>query len=394
MHELRPIKTHLFTPGPTAAPPEVLAAMAAPLIHHRTPAFQAVLAEVLGSLPALFGTKHDVAMFTSSGTGAMESAVANLVEPGDEVLVAEFGRFGQRWAQLAERFGATVHVHSTERGQRPDPDEMAAFAAAHPAAKVLFTTHSETATGAVSDAGALASAVRAAAGSELLLVLDAISSLGAVECRMDEWGYDVVVTGSQKALMTPPGLAFAAIAPRAEERSRQVSSPRMYLDWGKALAAGRKSPASTAFTPALSVVLGMRVALGMLQEEGLDAVYARHIQLGRATRAAVKGLGFELFGPDDDSSAVLTAVRVPDGVDGAAIPKRMRDYGVTIAGGQDDLKGKIFRLGHCGYVNAFDVVLCIAALERALLELGADIEAGAGVAAAQRELVGALEAVR
>lgn len=394
MHEFRPIKTHLFTPGPTPVPPEVLAAMAAPVIHHRTPAFQTVLGEVLERLPTLFGTQHDVAMFTASGTGAMESAVANLVEPGDEVLVAEFGRFGQRWAQLAERFGATVHVHSTERGQRPDPGGVAAFVAEHPAARVFFTTHSETSTGAVSDAGAIAAAIRGTGREDLMLVLDAISSIGAVECRMDDWTYDVVVTGSQKALMTPPGLAFAAISPRAFEHAQNATAPRLYLDWAKALGAHRKSPASTPFTPALTVVLGLQVALAMIDEEGLANVYRRHVDLGRAARAAVRALGFELFGPDDDSSAVLTAVRVPDGVDGAGIPKRMRDYGVTIAGGQDDLKGQIFRLGHTGYVNAFDSVLCIAALERALVELGMDIDTGAGVAAAQRSLVGALEGVR
>jgi len=390
MDDLRPIKTHLFTPGPTPVPPEVLAAMAAPVIHHRTPAFQAVLEEVLDALPTVFGTAHEVALFTSSGTGAMESAVANLVNPGDEVLVAEFGRFGARWGQIAERYGATVRVHSTLRGERPDAAAIGEWVAQHPAAVAFFTTHSETSTGAVSDAGAIAAAVRAAGPDHLLLGLDAISSLGAVECRQDDWGYDVVVAGSQKALMTPPGLAFASVSPRAWERCEQVTSPRMYFDWRKNLAAQRKTPPSTAFTPALTVVLGLRVALQILHEEGLDQVYARHVQLGRATRAAMHALGYELFGPDDDSSAVLTAVRVPDGNDGAALPKRLRDYGVTIAGGQDDLKGRIFRVGHCGWVNELDNVLCIAAVERAMAELGWDVEPGAGVAGAQRAHLGAL----
>jgi serine---pyruvate transaminase len=393
MHELRPIKTHLFTPGPTPVPDEVLRAMAAPVIHHRTPAFQAVLQEVLDGIPRLFGTTNAVAMFTASGTGAMESAVANLVNPGDVVLVAQFGRFGQRWAEIARAYGATVQEHATEWGERPDPEAIAAFVAEHPDAVALFTTHSETSTGTVSDAGAIASAVRGVR-DDLLLVLDAISSLGAVECRADEWGYDVVVAGSQKALMLPPGLAFACVSERAEARAQQVTSPAFYLSWQKALDAHRKSPASTPFTPALTIVLGAQVALRMIFDEGLDAVYARHIRLGRATRAAMGALGFDLFGPDDDSSAVLTAVRVPEDVDGTKIPATLRTYGVTIAGGQVHLKGRIFRLGHCGWVNDLDLVLGIAALERGLVELGMEIEAGAGVSAAQRVLLGADAEVR
>jgi aspartate aminotransferase-like enzyme len=391
MQTLRPIKTHLFTPGPTSVPDAVLRALAAPVIHHRTVAFQEQLAYVLDGMKRVMGTSHDVAMFSSSGTGAMESAVANLVSPGDEVVVAAFGHFGKRFAELATRYGATVRLHDTEWGQRPDADSVGHFAAKHPNARVIFTTHSETSTGTVSDAHAIASSVRTQAGEDRILVLDAISSLGAAELHADSWGWDVVVSGSQKALMVPPGLAFASVSPAAEEYAATRTSPRMYFDWGKTLAAQRKSPPSTAFTPALTIVLGLRVALEMILEEGLQRVFDRHVELGRAARAAVGALGLELFSPDDDSSCVLTAVRVPQGVDGTKIPGKLKEYGVTIAGGQAHLKGHIFRLGHCGWVNAFDLITCIAALERGLVELGLDISAGDGLAAAQRVLVGATE---
>jgi aspartate aminotransferase-like enzyme len=387
----QPIKTHLFTPGPTMVPDEVLRVMSAPVIHHRTAAFQQVLARVLSGVARVIDTEHDIVMFAASGTGAMESAVANLVQPGDEVVVAAFGRFGERWAEVARRYGATVHLHATEWGQRPDPDDVAAFVAAHPGARVVFTTQSETSTGTVSDTAALASAIRAASGgADRILVLDTISGLGAAELHADAEGWDVVVTGSQKALMVPPGLAFASVSHAAEQWAASREPRAFYFDWGKGLAASRKRPPSTPYTPALTLVLGLDVALRMmLEDEGLGHVYARHVRHGRAMRAAIAALGLELFGPDDDSSCVLTAVQVPVGVDGAKIPAKLKEYGVTIAGGQAHMKGRIFRLGHCGWVNDFDVVTCVAALERGLAELGLDVPVGAGVAAAQRALVNA-----
>lgn len=385
----QPAKTHLFTPGPTPVPDEVLRVMSAPVIHHRTAAFQQVLARVLAGVARVIDTSHDIVMLASSGTGAMESAVANLVQPGDEVVVAAFGRFGERWAEIAERYGAVVRLHTTEWGQRPDPASVAAFVAEHPNAQVVFTTQSETSTGTVSDTAALASAIRSAAGgADRILVLDTISGLGAAELHADAEGWDVVVTGSQKALMVPPGLAFASVSPAAEAWAASRPARGFYFDWNKGLAASRKSPPSTPFTPALTIVLGLDVALRMmLVDEGLDNVYERHVRHGRATRAAIAALGLELFGPDDDSSCVLTAVRVPDGFDGTRIPAKLKEYGVTIAGGQAHVKGKIFRLGHCGWINDFDVVTCIAALERGLVEVGLDVPTGAGVAAAQQMLV-------
>lgn len=392
MQSLRPRKTHLFTPGPTPVPDAVLRAIGSPAIHHRTPQWQAEFTEVLSGLSAVVGTKAPVAVFASSGTGAMESAVANLVAPGDEVIVASFGRFGERWAEIAASYGAVVHHHATEWGSRPDPEAIAAFCAEHRGARVVFTTHSETSTGAVSDAAALSRAMRAV-DPELIVVLDAISSLGAAPVAMDEWGIDVVVSGSQKALMTPPGLGFAAVGPRAREHAAERQGARgttpFYFSWERTLKAQAKAPASTAFTPAASIVQGLRVALDMLHDEGMSHVSDRHLRHGRAMRAGVKALGLSLFSPDHDSSCILTAVLVPDGVDGGALPKRMRDeYGVTVAGGQAHLKGKIVRLGHCGWVNDFDMLVCMGAFERALVEGGLPIDVGAGVAAVQSSLIG------
>lgn len=391
MQTLRPRKTHLFTPGPTPVPDAVLRAISAPMIHHRTPQWQGEFEEVLGGLQQVFGTQHPVAVFASSGTGAMESAVANLVALGDEVVVASFGRFGERWAEIATSWGATVHHHRTEWGTRPDPDSIAEYCAQHTSAKVVFCTHSETSTGTVSDARALAGALRRSCGEDTILVLDAISALGAAPMQMDKWGWDVVVSGSQKALMTPPGLGFAAISDRAQAmaaRRAGQGAHTFYFDWERTLKAQAKSPASTAFTPAASIVQGLRVALEMMFEEELDHIYLRHARHGAAIRAGVKALGFDLFSPDDSSSVVLTAVAIPDGVDGAAIPKQMRDeYGVTVAGGQVHLKGKIVRLGHCGWVNDFDMLVCMGAFERALTELDVTIPAGQGVAAVQQSLL-------
>ncbi len=396
MDDLLPHKTHLFTPGPTPVPDSVLRAMAAPVIHHRTPEWQRVFADVLDGLAQVFGTSSPIAVFASSGTGAMESAIANLVSPGDEVVVASFGRFGERWGEIAAAYGATVHHFSGEWGKRPDPEAIAAFVNEHPAARCVFSTHSETSTGVVSDAAAIAAAIRALpSGSERILVLDAISSLGAVPVQMDEWSWDVVVSGSQKALMCPPGLAMAAVSQRAraaaaDRVSRASAQPvPFYFSWEKTLTAQAKSPPSTAFTPAATLVIGMQEALRILLDEGMSAVADRHVRLGRACRAAVEALGFELFSPAHDSSSILTAFQVDDTVDADALRTTMRGWGVTIAGGQAHLKGRVLRIGHCGWVNELDLGVAIAALERAMQVHGYAVQPGAGVAAAQRSLLGA-----
>lgn len=375
------IKDYLMTAGPTPLPPRVSQVMAEPMVYHRAPAFVDLYARALERLRIPFQTANDVLAFASSGSGAMESAVANLVRPGEPALVASCGKFGERWAELCEAYGAELHHYEAEWGTKVDPAEVERRLA-ESGATVLFTTLSETSTGVVNDVAALTEAAHAHGA---LIAVDAVSALGAVPVRQDEIGVDVVVAGSQKALMSPPGLGFASVGEAALAYAEESPGRRYYFDWGRTAKGQRKDPPDSPFTPAVGLFLALDVALGMIEEEGLEQVFERHRLLGRATREAVKALELELFGPEDENANVVTAIKVPDGVEGARVPKVMRDkYGITIAGGQSSLKGKIVRIAHCGYFGAFDIVTTIAALEMTLRELGADIELGAGVAAAQR----------
>jgi aspartate aminotransferase-like enzyme len=378
-------KQYLMTAGPTPLPPAVSQVMAEPILYHRAPAFVEIYARVLDRLKMVFQTANEVQMFAASGSGAMESAVANLLAPGDVAIVASAGKFGQRWAELCEAYGAdTVHLE-TEWGEKIDPAAVdRALAERGGKAKALFSTQSETSTGVVNDVRALAE-VAAAHGA--ISVFDAVSGLGVVDLQTDAWGVDVVVSGSQKALMCPPGLAFASVSERAlavaaDARGRGAHS--YYFDWERTLKGQRKSPPDSPFTPAVTLIRALDVALEMIEQETLQGVFDRHAALGRAAREAVKGMGLELFGPEDENANVVTVARTPDGIDGAALPKTMRDeFGITIAGGQGHLKGKIVRIAHCGYYGAFDVLTSIAGLEMALDALGHDFSFGAGTAAAQ-----------
>jgi aspartate aminotransferase-like enzyme len=366
-----PEKRYLMTPGPTPVPPAVLAAMAAPVVHHRSPEFTPVLERTLMRLREVFRTDGDVLMFTASGTGAMESAVANLVAPGDRVVVVSAGSFGERWTAIARAYGADVDELAYEWGQTPDAADLTGRAG-----KVVFLTHSETSTGVVADVRALAATAK---DNGSLVVVDAVSSLGAVQLETDEWGLDVVVSGSQKALMAPPGIAFASVSEAAYEA--RAASPRFYFDWARIRSAQEKLDA--AFTPAVSVITALDVALGILLDEGLEAAFERHVRLGRACRAGAKAMGLELFSPDDDSSAVVTAIRAPDGIDATDIVRALLyDHGITIANGQGPLKGRIFRIGHIGYFDVFDITTALAAVELVLAELGADVERGVATARA------------
>ena len=368
-------KRYLFTPGPTPVPPEVLAAIGAPVVHHRSPDFLPVYERVLDRLHEVCRTENDVLLFGASGTGAFESAVANLVSPGEPHLVVSAGSFGERWVAMTTAFGADVDVIGYAWGETADADDLRARLREREA-KAVWIVQSETSTGVVADVRSLAAAAKEA-GS--LVVVDAVSSLGAVPCETDAWGLDVVVSGSQKALMTPPGLGLAAVSEAAFDRVG--SSPRFYFDWERTRKAQRTLDAP--FTLPVSLVGGLDVALGLLLEEGLDASFDRHVRLGRATRAGVKALGLELFSPDEDRSAVVTAVRAPSGVDGTDVVKALRDrFGITIANGQGELKGKIFRLGHIGWFDVFDITTQIAAVELVLADLGADVERGVAVTAA------------
>jgi aspartate aminotransferase-like enzyme len=368
-------KKYLFTPGPTPVPPQVLAALAEPVVHHRSPDFRPIYERCLARLREVCRTERDVLLFAASGTGAFESAVSNLVSPGESHLVVSAGNFGERWVSLTTAYGADVDHLRYAWGETPEPDDVRARLRERES-KAVWIVQSETSTGVVADVQALAAAAKE---SGALVVVDAVSSLGAVPCETDAWGLDAVVSGSQKALMTPPGLGLCAVSEAAYGATG--SSPRFYFDWERTRKAQAKLDA--AFTPPVSLVAALDVALGLLLEEGLDAAFERHIRLGRAARAGAKAMGLELFSPDEDRSAVVTAVRSPEGIDAGDIVKALRDrFGMTIAGGQGELQGKIFRLGHIGWFDVFDIATMLGAVELVLSELGADIDRGAAVTAA------------
>ena len=372
-----PQKRYLLTPGPTPVPPEVLAAMGEPVIHHRAPDFKAVFAETRARLKQVYRTENEVLMFTASGTGAFESALVNLLSPGEKVLAVSHGNFGTRWQKMAAAFGLDAVELTYAWGETPQPDDVARTLA-ESGAGVALLVHSETSTGVVSD---IQSLVAACNDAGVVSVVDAISSLGAVPVETDAWGIDVVVTGSQKALMTPPGLAFASVSPRAAARIETATLPRFYWDWARGLSNQEKD--TTPFTPATSTVVALNTALGLILEEGLDNVFARHVALGRACRAGAKAMGLELYSPDNDSAAVLTGILTPVGIDAVALRLALRDrFGITIAGGHGDVIGRLFRIGHIGYVDIFDITTALGAIELQLVEMGASVERGAAGAAA------------
>jgi aspartate aminotransferase-like enzyme len=368
-------KRYLLTPGPTPVPPEVLAELARPIIHHRERDYREIYRQCLIRLREVYRTQHEVLMYTTSGTGAFESAVANLTSPGDRQLVISAGNFGERWAAMVKAFGADlVHVR-LDWGETPDADDLRGALADAGGVRVVYLTHSETSTGVVADVQSLA-AVAKEAGA--IVVVDAVSSLGAVPLETDAWGIDVVVSGSQKALMCPPGVAFVSVAPSALEAAARAASPRYVMDWERTRKAQAKLDAP--FTPAVSIVRALNVALGLLLEEGLEAAFDRHARLGRACREGAKAMGLELFSPDDERSAVVTAIRAPEGVDATEVVEGLRDrFGITIANGQGELKGKIFRIGHIGWFDVFDITTALAAVELVLTDAGAEIERGVAV---------------
>jgi len=366
-------KRYLLTPGPTPVPPEVLAAISQPIIHHRGPDFKPIYERSLTRLREVFRTDQDVLLFGAAGTGAMESAVANLCSAGERVLVVSAGHFGERWRSIASAYGAEVEALEYEWGEIPSAEDVAARLQELGGAKAVFITHSETSTGVVCDLQSLAAAV---SEQGALSVVDAVSSLGAVPLETDGWGLDVVVSGSQKALMTPPGLAMTSVSERAW--AGRGEAPRFYFDWERTQKG--QAALNAPFTPPVSLVAGLDVALGILLDQGLDAVFERHVCLGRACREGAKAMGLELFSPDDDRSAVVTAIRAPDGIDATELVRSLRDrFGITIANGQGVLKGKIFRIGHIGYFDVFDITTALAAVEVVLADLGAELERGVAV---------------
>jgi serine---pyruvate transaminase len=375
-----PEKRYLMTPGPTPVPPQVMAALALPILHHRTPEFRELLARLLSNLREVFRTKEEVLLYTASGTACMDGAVANTCSPGDRVLVVSAGNFGERWIQIADAYGCDVQRLTYEWGEVPSGEDVARKLDELGGAHAVFLTHSETSTGVVADLEELAARIRP---SGALVVVDAISSLGAVPLETDAWGIDVVVSGSQKALMCPPGLGLVSVSQRALEAAERATTPRFYLDWKPTRDAHRQEPPTFPFTPAIPVVRGLDVAVELLLAEGLEASFERHVKLGRAARAGVKAMGLDLFSPDDDSAAVVTALRMPEGVDAGAVIRALSErFGITMEGGRKALTGKIVRIGHIGYMDVFDVTTSLAALELALAEQGAELERGAAVPAA------------
>lgn len=375
-------KNYLLTPGPTPLPPEICEALSRPIIHHRTPQFQSILKEAEEGLKEVFQTKNDVFILTSSGTGAMEAAVVNLLSWGDKALVIQGGKFGERWTELCEAYGIKPITINVEWGKALDPAVLKQYLEKEQAVKAVFATLCETSTGVTFDIKALAQAIR---DTEAVLVVDAISGLGAVDLAMDDWGVDVVVCGSQKGLMLPPGLGFISVSKKAWKLVEASQCPKYYFDLKDAKKALEKT--DTPFTPAIGLVIALNEALKIMRQEGLENIFKRHHKLAEATRAAMVALGLELFSLDAGSDAV-TAVKVPAGVDGEKLVKTMRDeYGVTIAGGQGEMKGKLIRIAHMGYISEFDIILGISCLEKVLKKMGYNFVIGAGVAAAQEVLL-------
>ncbi len=375
-------KYYLLTPGPTPVPPRVAAKSAEPILHHRTKEFQNVFATVQQGLKYVFRTKNDILMINGSGTGAMEAAVQNTLSPGDEVIVASVGSFGERWVNICEAFGIKVHAIREEWGKPVVPEKIEAALKENPKVKAVLIQHTETSAGTVNDLKTIAQIV---AKTPAIFIVDAISGLGGEELHQDEWQLDVVVSGSQKGLMTAPGLAMASLSEKAWKHVEASKCPKFYSNF-KTIRKSIKEN-ETPWTPAVSLFSSMAEAIKMIQEETIEKVWERHRTLQRATQAGIKALGFQLF--SSRPCAVLTSAKLPDGFDGNLLIKKMlSDQGVSIAGGQDHLKGKIFRLAHMGYMDSFDVIIGLTALEKTLRDMGYKIpQPGKAVEAAEAALV-------
>jgi serine---pyruvate transaminase len=370
----------LMTPGPTPVPPSVLQAQGSPLVYHRGPGYGQLLREVTAGLKAMLETEGDVLVFTSSGTGGLESAVANLFSPGDRVVVPVAGYFGERFAKIADAFGLDVRRIDYEWGRAASAGDLAAALAEAPTRGVL-AQHSETSTGVVHDIEALSTVTKEAGA---LFVVDVISSLGAVPYRGDAWRVDVAIGGSQKALGATPGVAFVSVSDEAWAATRQATNPRFYFDWAAYKASYDLPDPESPWTPAISLILGLREALRLFQDEGQEAVLERHRILSEATKEGVRALGLDLDGEHPERAWAVTAVRAPEGIDGNALVAKIRgDHGIVLAPGQGPLKGKVFRIGHLGQYDRFDIVRCLAALEMTLGEMGYPVKRGAAVAAAE-----------
>ncbi len=371
----------ILAPGPTPIPPEVLLAQGSPLVYHRGPAFGAIMRDVTARLKELYRTESaDILLMTSSGTGALESAIQNCFSPGDEVLVPVAGFFADRWKQLAEAYGLIVRTVDYEWGRRIVPAEIADALAEHPVKAVLLT-QSETSTGVIQPIEELASVAREAGA---LVVADVVSSLGAVPVEFDAWGLDVALGGSQKALSASPGIAFAAISDRAWAATETSTNPRFYFDWRVYKRFASLPDPENPWTPAISVMLGLQAALELYFQDGVEVALRRHEMLSRAVKEGVRALGLDLFGEGLEDNWTVTAIRAPEAADADVICATVRaDHGCVLAPGQGPLKGKVFRIGHFGYFSELDIIRGLAALEMTLEKLGHPVKRGAAVAAAE-----------
>ena len=375
-------KIRLLTPGPTPVPERLSLRMARPIVHHRSPEFEAVFGRVREGLGWLFQTKQDVLVFAASGTGAMEAAFVNFLRKGDTAVVVDGGKFGERWGKFAKAYGVNAVTLKCEWGHPVDPAAVTSALRENPQAKAVYVQANESSTGVYHPIRELAQ-VTAKTGA--ILVVDAISALGAMPLPMDEWGIDVLVSAGHKALGLPPGIAFLAAGEKAWKLNEAADLPRFYFDIKRERENQRKN--QTAWTPAIALVEGLDESLAMFREEGLENVFARHERMARAARAGMQALGLTLY--SKSPSSAMTTVLAPDGVDSEKLVKHLFNrYGIKLVGGQDAAKGRIFRIAHLGYFDDFDMLVVIGAVERGLHDLGARVQLGAGLAAAQQSFAG------
>lgn len=378
------LKHTLFTPGPTNVPPQVLAALGKPIVHHRAPDFDPIFKDACEGLKRVFRTQNPVVPLTSSGTGGLEAAVTSLLGPGDKAIAIEGGKFGQRWGQICKAYGIDCHVEKIDWSTSASAELIERLLKENPETKAVFTTHCETSSGALTDIESIAKVV---AKTDAVLVVDAVSSLGAEPLETDAWGIDVVVTGSQKALMLPPGMAFVSVSPKAQ--AMIDASPVTNYYFSLKVALKKLAENTTPWTGPVSMIVALNAAIALFDKEGVEAIWARHARCAAAIRSGCEALGLELY--SKSPSNVVVALSLPEGVEAGKITKMMRDkFGMTIAGGQDHLKGKIIRIAALGYVEEFDVLSLVGALEMALCKQGYACEPGAGVAAALNSLGSAM----
>ncbi|MCL4461995.1 MAG: alanine--glyoxylate aminotransferase family protein [Nitrospirae bacterium] len=377
-------KQYLLAPGPTTVPPDVLLAMAKPIIHHRSPDFIPIIQQVRSDLKWLFQTSQEVLTIAGSGTAGMEASISNFMSPGDKIIAINGGKFGERWLKIAQAFGVVPIEVKVEWGRSVDVSVVADLLSKDPTIRGVYVQASETSTGVAHDVQKLAALTKERENT--ILVVDAITALGVVNLPMEAWGIDVLITGSQKALMIPPGLAFVGVSEKAWKLQSSAKCPRFYLDLKREKDNLLKD--TNAWTPAVTLWIGLAESLKMMRAEGLEKIFSRHARLAQATREGVRGFGLEVFAKDLPSDAV-TAVLSPTGIDGQAVYKNLREqYGITAAGGQDQLKGKVFRLSHMGYADVFDVITAVSGVEMVLTRLGYKGKPlGSGVARAQNILI-------